>query len=499
MNIFFEKRKLFFPLIGSILGVLLILFSSIDQFFDDAYIHARIAENISNFGQPVFNISSAPFKVDSSSGYIFLISLLNHFASSIKIIYFFECLVIIVTCMLLGYCLVLRTKNFLLGFIILVSLLPFFLVAAYGGMETPIVCLFMIMSIIMAFHKKIGAVIFFISLACCFRFEIIFLLILILYYYIFVEKCRKSVVFYSIPVILIISIEYYLFGEIIPHAAKAKAIGYNFPLKYTLLNALSFQQGEKWLIIGKLILLSFLIEFIEVFYARFKITLSDCFYIFSAAMLCAWILGRSLLFPWYYCLFVFAYGLALFFQCNNIKDLNRSSIICKLNSLKKVIVLVVLVLLAFIGLKTIITDNSTIRVARYLSIGKYLYQLCPTCKLVTTEIGGLGYTFKGEIYDGFGLADPEASLFHPLKVPEERSDYSIGALPRKYIELKQPDFIVSMPIFTESLRKAQIITTYHKYRCLFTVNHEKVFGNTYIEIYSKQIIPESFLQQMYCN
>lgn len=498
MNIFIEKRKLFFPLIGCFVGISLTLFSSIELFFDDAYIHARIAENLSNFWQPAFNIGATPFKVDSSSGYIFLISLLNRFVSSIQVIYFLECLVVIITSILLSYCLALKAKSFLFGLVLIISLLPFFLVAAYGGMETPIVCLLMVMSIIMAFYKRIGGVIFLISLACCFRFEVICLLILILYYYILVEKYKKVLIFFSLPVILMMVIEFYLFGEIIPHAAKAKAIGYNFPLEYTLLDVLSFHQGKKWLIVGRLILLSFIIECIEVIYAKFKLTLSNCFSIFSAAILFAWILGRSLLFPWYYCLFVFAYGLAIFTDNNNVRFANSSRIISKLNSLKKIIGLVVLVLLAFIGLKTF-TENSTIRVARYLSLGKYLYQLCPTCKLVTSEIGGLGYSFKGAVYDGFGLADPEAIQFHPLKVPTERSAYSIGALPVKYIELKQPDFIVSMPVFIESLKKSQIVATYHKYKCPFNANYEKVFGDSFIEIYSKQVIPEFFLQQMHCN
>ena len=69
------------------------------------------------------------------------------------------------------------------------------------------------------------------------------------------------------------------------------------------------------------------------------------------------------------------------------------------------------------------------RVHEYRRIGAALYQQCPTGTLMTSEIGGLGWGFRGTILDGAGLGSPEAIRYHPMRVPEERSNGSLGEIP----------------------------------------------------------------------
>ena len=75
---------------------------------------------------------------------------------------------------------------------------------------------------------------------------------------------------------------------------------------------------------------------------------------------------------------------------------------------------------------------------------------------MSSEIGGLGYTFKGHIVDAAGLTSPEALRFHPMKIPEERSGGEIGAIPVGFVEEVRPDVIVSYDIFIEAFLRSNI-------------------------------------------
>jgi len=90
------------------------------------------------------------------------------------------------------------------------------------------------------------------------------------------------------------------------------------------------------------------------------------------------------------------------------------------------------------------------RVHEYRRIGAALYRMCPSGNLMTSEIGGLGWEFHGEILDGAGLASPEAIHYHPMRVPEERSSGSLGEIPAGFVRDRHPDLIVSYDILAES-------------------------------------------------
>ena len=143
-------------------------------------------------------------------------------------------------------------------------------------------------------------------------------------------------------------------------------------------------------------------------------------------------------------------------------------------------------------------DNPLNRVARYLRIGTVLYDVCPTCSLATSETGAVGYGFKGTIHDAFGLGDPDAVRYHPLDVPGQREDYSIGAIAPQYVMDKDPDFIVTMPSFAEALRASPAVAAYQGYDCRFDRSQGTVWGNATIQVYSKTELPDGVLAAMGC-
>jgi hypothetical protein len=103
-----------------------------------------------------------------------------------------------------------------------------------------------------------------------------------------------------------------------------------------------------------------------------------------------------------------------------------------------------------------------IRVQRYLEVGKELYTLFPNARLLTSEIGGLGYSFRGEIIDAVGLVTPSALTYHPMKVPQQRQNATIGAIPARMVGDLLPELVVSLPIFVQEFDHSSYRNLYTK-------------------------------------
>ena len=86
---------------------------------------------------------------------------------------------------------------------------------------------------------------------------------------------------------------------------------------------------------------------------------------------------------------------------------------------------------------------SSARVHEYFAVGQTLYRACPQGSLLTSEIGGLGYGFRGEILDGVGLVTPAAIAFHPLSFPQDSPSRDEGAIPPRYAKAAGADLIAT--------------------------------------------------------
>ena len=127
------------------------------------------------------------------------------------------------------------------------------------------------------------------------------------------------------------------------------------------------------------------------------------------------------------------------------------------------------------------------RSRQYISIGTSLYARYPNANLMTSEIGGLGYGFKGEIIDAAGLATPEALDY---AADGNQASHS-GGVSLKYIQLRHPDIIVSYDIFIDYFSKDELLDQYSisSYPLFLEDDNNRAtintpWGNQYKRIYS---------------
>jgi len=110
-----------------------------------------------------------------------------------------------------------------------------------------------------------------------------------------------------------------------------------------------------------------------------------------------------------------------------------------------------------------LTENH--RTRTYLTIGQLLDHRCPRGVLAAPEIGALGWTFRGRILDGGGLASPEVLPYHPLRVPDERPSGGVGSIPGRAVAALQPDLLVSMELFASDFtNKTKVLPELSDYR-----------------------------------
>jgi len=488
-------------LTGALFGVLLSIPALNSSLFDDAYIHARIAENVMAYGKPIFNVGDT-FKAGSSTGFVLLVAALSRFFGVIGSIRVLEVGAIFFTVTGL-FCLVgLSRGGRIRGFFYSLCAIPYVLLAAYGGMESPIMCALLVGAALSFHHQKHWLVVFLISLAAWMRFEVMLLLGLVCFSY-FYKNSKGRFQFFSLsPLFALIITETVFFNGMIPHAARVKSVAYGMSFLQSIFNAASFGLGKFGLLFGGLLSAVFFFRAIRVIGRKFEFEFSDVLFGFSAGIFFAWAIGRSLIFPWYYCLLVFPFCVAAIVDSQ--APAGGQGFVRQLVPRGE---LVTAAILGVLGLKAVLVPfgvlsgaQPNLRVPRYLEIGSALYSFCPACNLVTSEIGGLGYSFKGRVYDAFGLGDPDAVKYHPMKIPEEREWYGIGAIPPKYVVFRDPEFIVSMPVFSAALRSSKVLEKYIGYDCpLEESGNLVIFGDKKIQVFSKSELPASTLLSMGCE
>jgi hypothetical protein len=88
------------------------------------------------------------------------------------------------------------------------------------------------------------------------------------------------------------------------------------------------------------------------------------------------------------------------------------------------------------------------RVQRYLEVGAGLRRdFGGQARLMTSEVGGLGYAYGGTILDGVGLVTRDAVRYHPLA----EALFRVGGIPGAFAEHHRPELIVSYPLFLKNL------------------------------------------------
>lgn len=435
---------------------------------DDAYIHIRIADNLSHFGQPYFNLNEAVFATSSITWTILLALLFLVFpAEPVTISVLNGILIILASLMIskiiVGYLPSLRLKKLAKASFAIASYMLLYL-PSIQLMETVFAIFMFSLTTYLFLSKKpvaliLAGVLPFIRLEF-FLFTIILLIIEIYQRKNHLLKAIALVVIGALPFILF---ELVNFQTLIPNTVMAKSTVYDlsywqkvfeilisiYPLPYqpylVAFIALPFTILLVFLMIFILIKILRSPESVTITRKRYDFLIVVVF-IQSLIVMGIYVIARSAHFDWYTPL----YSIPLFIAMT-VVGLQKKNLVIALFS---IILIIKPVIFFSTSLPYSIKPESestlsvsSARVVNYIEIGRWLNKYYPERTLLTSEIGGLGFGFKGKIFDGAGLVSPDALKFHPMQAPEERDNGNIGAIPLKYIQSIQPDLIVSYDLF----------------------------------------------------
>jgi hypothetical protein len=500
-----KSLQLYFTII---FGLVVSAVSLVSNLYDDAYIHARIVDNFFSHGEFSFNLGDT-FKASSSTGYITLLSIINIlFDDSVLSIRVLNTLALTIYFMLLLK-LTTLTKNYISRLSLIMSI-PYVMASSFGGMETALAVVMLLTSTVFLLKDRLVLALFFACMAVLFRVEFLLFILLLVSYNIVLRNFHKKYILSFLPLIALVIIDYIFYGSVIPHAASVKSISYNHPFLNSMVNALSLSSGLKWAImfIPLYMFFSWLLwmllkSFIKE--KRFRLESYVIYGFFSLGVLFAWTLGASNIFPWYLPIVVVGLSLTIYLYFHEA-SMERAGILSEVQPYKYLERFAVysIFIIATNGVVTLYNTYNPFsftaneRVLSYLRISDELYRHCPECSLLTSEIGGLGYGFKGKVLDGFGLGDPQAVKYHPMRVPEQRQGYGVGAIPAGYVEEANADFIVSMPVFTMEFRSSELLANYNSYFCPFR-NNSVLWGDKGIAIHSTEVLPSELLAKIECK
>lgn len=470
------------------------------DFYDDAYIHLRIARNFEMSGRAFF-IEENSTKIDSSTGWVFLVRFLQEFMEPTIAVRSLLYVTTVLTIFGLGVIAYFYYRSFRSFYGVLVfAAVPYLLLAAYGGMETPLFCLAVVLAAIFWFRGRMFLTLLVLASTTWIRFEAILLALLAMFVFLLRPNVRRqALVLASLPIVLLGIVEMLMFGTMIPHATKAKRQGYGYSLSDSIENIVFNGFSSKR--IGILILIFAMIVIVNLILNHKHLDFSRALLVFSLLVFGMWAISRSLLFQWYYCLFTTPLVIGLVTSRVQVTTLSRSY----LRIAQKLCGALLAVTTALVGVMAVQSkldtsrDPAQLRIDKYLEIGAALYKECPGCSLLTSEIGALGFTFQGKVLDGFGLGDERATKYHPLTIPYERSSH-VGAIAPEYAELMEPDFIVTLPVFAESIAASTWISEFRKYECPIARDpNVTIWGDSAIAVYSREELSEPILTEMNCR
>lgn len=473
--------------------------------FDDAFIHFRIARNLFETGKPHFNVNEA-VKVSTSSGWVIFLTILFSISHIFKFENGFPMLVSIINALAtLGGSVVYvkiigrlsKTQLSILTTILFyAAYMALVIPSSIGLMETPLALFIVGLGVYCLLLPKPEG---FILLAFAVYLRLEFAIVLILAAVLGMKNMRlRSIIGYSVlgfaPILLY---DLYSFHTFIPQSIIAKSVIYLTTWDQTAGNILFF-----WLptifgpkngvfLIGAGVL--FLIILFLTGQNAFKSWKRDrnfwplFFWAWGVLIIAGYISGHAFMFDWYYPLFTVPILVSFFLYANDAEY--PQSIFVKgilyFLSLISIISVSQTIFASINNPKTFSLFGGGSRVKTYLKIGEILYEEYPNATLLSPEIGGLGYSFKGEILDPIGLASPEALNFHPMREP--------GAIPAEYVKKKMPEIMVSYDIFAQALLQNEVIEQYDTIQVpaylpddAFYSEDTMMFGSEYVRVYIRK-------------
>jgi hypothetical protein len=455
---------------------LVISFSHINYLFDDSYIHFRIADNLLKYGKPYFNVNESYMSSSSSiwTNYITLLKFIfhNNFIYSLIILNSLTLTFNLNLYKKIVEILIKRKTIILENIFIYLVLFSIQIASSIGLMETILLLFFIGQSFILLSRNNIYGYVL-IILALFIRYEAVVYLFYFIFYFRNNFKLSKVIFICFLSSIPVLCYDIYYFDTVFPLTIKAKKLVYT----------LSYSQVLKSLFFIKSYFLEFIILltfFYNIYLKRFNI-----FFLIGLTVFLLYIYGKAQIFEWYkpiYLVPIFISFISLNFSIQNILYSRTRKLFLIGNNI--IVILFTLFYLHYFFFAVLFRNPKffpdfyiSARVNKYIEISKDLYLKYPNSKLMTTEIGGIGFGFKGYIIDGMGLIQPDCLKYHPLNIPNERSSGSIGAIPTACVIEKMPEIIVSHDIFIEHFQKSQVKQYYNHYRLNIYSNNDLLYIN----------------------
>ena len=126
------------------------------------------------------------------------------------------------------------------------------------------------------------------------------------------------------------------------------------------------------------------------------------------------------------------------------------------------------------------------RIVGYIEAARWLNnRSTEKTSVAASEMGALGFYFKGKVLDGNGLVSPEALPFLPVPA-EQRLSPRTGALSVDFVRATMPEWVVTMQVFScKSLDVSDWFKANYKLVRSVALPRE-TFGNKDIQIYQRQ-------------
>jgi hypothetical protein len=451
--------------------------------FDDAYIHFRVARNLFETGRPYYNAGEM-IKVSTSSGWVVFLATLFAIARFLSLEANFPLFVSLVNVVLtlfgtLIFTEIVRTlrKKQLSRFSIIlfqITYIALLLPASVGLMETPFALLIAGLGIYLLLQSKPSGFAL-LGLAAFIRLELLVLLVLTSSFTALERqfKPRDIVGYAAFGALPLLIFDLYFFHTVIPHSIVAKSSVYSMPWYLPAINIL-FRSLPAFPLFNNLIYFGLGTVFLSIFLFTMLAAVIEwresrgfwplLFLSWTVLVIGGYVIGHAYIFEWYIPLYAVPFLIACFLSAFARKH-PRTTITRNLLNLLMLVASISLVGILYASFghpSAFYYFEYGSRLKVYLNVGAMLKEEYPNATLLTSEIGGLGYSFNGRILDAAGLASTEALKFHPMEIPEQRSNGAIGAIPPGYVKAKRPDLIVSYDYFTQALLNDDVIQQYSR-------------------------------------
>lgn len=515
-----------FQLLFIILAFLIMLFLAFRLLpfaFDDAYIHFRIARNLAQLGRPYFNPED-PVMATSSPVWTFILAIIALTGISLPpAIAFLNSICTVAGAVAWTRCLNLLGDNIKswVKALFAAACIGVMVHSSVGLMETPLAMLLMALTVMfLSQHRPCGWIYF--ALAIFTRLELV--VFLPVFAFVFLsgnllqtaipinaerrtqndeEKPRRAVIpvlYFAIPFCVLVILTLAFWGTLIPNTVRAKQVVYD--LSKSLVFRMVFFHIFPERILAKISPFYIIVSAIVIFLvaALSRIPWSKLLHEWRGRWIISVGAGGILIAAAYVMKDVFVHG--WYAPLFVVPILFFFAVTASCHFLQKA-VFAFLLITPFLTFMDYIAGavytpyylnrGMGARVQRYLDVGEALRDVYPDARLMSSEIGALGYSFEGYVLDGLGLITPEALDHHPLEVGTQRSHGAMGEIPLNYVKEAEPGIIVTYPILAEEFGDPYIKDNYQKISVpAFSTRFQKrtreksIYGSDHLDIYIRE-------------